>query len=617
MNTRQTYRKYLGGSLAAFCFLSAHLHAAVLTDSDSAAYDGFGWSTSLDGNTALVGAISAEHGGLSEAGAAYLFRDLDSATGTTAAPTIQNLKLTASDAANYDSFGSSASLHGNNALVGATYADHGGVSNAGAAYLYRNLDTATGTVNENVKLTASDAADYDSFASSASLHGNNALVGASSANYGGNDDVGAAYLFRNLDTATGTVTENVKLTASDAANYDSFGSSASLDGNNALVGASSANHGANIGAGAAYLFRDLDTAAQGSTVTENVKLTAANPANHNNFGNFVNLDGNNALVGAYQADHGGVSSTGAAYFFRNLDTATGTVTENVKLTASDAAVSDWFGHSASLDGNTALVGTPRTELGNTPPGAAYLYRNLDSATGTVTENVKITASDAAANDRFGYSVSVKGNRFIIGANGKAYTGTISSLTTMDDGDRTDVIRGISFESKEDWVIGQNTDNNRLTLSSGDRADVTSTGKSVLIGQNAGSDGNTLVLEGDLVANDLYIGSVAGNTGNTLQIEAGATFDLADIFLAWDNRLVIEGDYSDSTTLFALFDDTNLQVEEKTGDTYTLATVDNYGDKWKSTFDGTYTYVLVPEPSTYALLLGLLLSGFAAYKKRKA
>ena len=559
MNTRQTYRKYLGGSLAAFCFLSAHLHAAVLTGSDSAAYDYFGWPTSLDGNTALVGAYGADHGGFSSAGAAYLFRNLDTATGTTAAPTIQNVKLTASDAAAGDLFGESASLDGNTALVGARSADHGGLSNAGAAYLYRNLDTATGTVTENVKLAASDAAVSDWFGHSASLDGNNALVGARYADYGGNDDAGAAYLFRNLDTATGTVTENVKLTASDAAADGAFGESTSLDGNTALVGAFWADHGANIGAGAAYLYR-------------------------------------------------------------NLDTATGTVTENVKLTASDAAARDHFGISTSLDGNTALVGATGADHGGiSDAGAAYLYRNLDSATGTVTENVKITASGAAADERFGYSVSVKGNRFIIGSSGnnKAYTGTISSLTTMDDGDRTDVIRGISFESKEDWVIGQNTDNNRLTLSSGDRADVTSTGKSVLIGQNAGSDGNTLVLEGDLVANDLYIGSVAGNTGNTLQIEAGATFDLADIFLAWDNRLVIEGDYSDSTTLFALFDDTNLRVEEKTGDTYTLATVANYGDKWKSTFDGTYTYVLVPEPSTYALLLGLLLSGFAAYKKRKA
>lgn len=98
--------------------------------------------------------------------------------------------------------------------------------------------------------------------------------------------------------------------------------------------------------------------------------------------------------------------------------------------------------------------------------------------------------------------------------------------------------------------------------------------------------------------------------------AGATFDLADIFLAWDNRLVIKGDYNDASTLFALFDDTNLQVEEKTGDTYTLATIANYGDLWKSTFDGTYTYI-VPEPSTYALITGLILAGVVAYKKRKA
>jgi hypothetical protein len=54
-------------------------------------------------------------------------------------------------------FGISVSLLGNTGLVGA----YGKDAARGSAYLYRNLDTASGTVNENAQLMASDGAMYD------------------------------------------------------------------------------------------------------------------------------------------------------------------------------------------------------------------------------------------------------------------------------------------------------------------------------------------------------------------------------------------------------------------------------------------------------------------------
>ena len=55
---------------------------------------------------------------------------------------------------------------------------------------------------------------------------------------------------------------------------------------------------------------------------------------------------------ANDADDGGADS-GAAYVFRRSGT---TWTQDAKLTASDAAAVDQFGYSASLSGNTAVVG---------------------------------------------------------------------------------------------------------------------------------------------------------------------------------------------------------------------------------------------------------------------
>ena len=618
MNLQPIHSKRFGGLLALICLLTAHLDAVErLTASDGELGDYFGGALSLDGSSLLVGARNDDHAGFDYAGSAYLFRDID----TNPNPSItENIKLTASDPAQGNGFGADVGLLGNRALVGAHSDNNGSIRFAGSAYLYRNLDTATGTVTEDAKLTASNPDQNDYFGFNLGLSSNIALVAAYGDNHVGKTNAGTGYLFRNLDTVTGTVTEDAMLTASDAATENYFGKSISLVGDTALIGADGADHGGFTFAGAAYLFRNLDAAAQGSTVTENVKLTASDAAENDRFGHASSLSGSSALVGARFNSPGGITKAGSSYLYRDLDTATGTVTENAKLTASDAEADDWFGQSNSLDGDSALVGAPRDDHGNlVNAGSVYLFHDLDSATGVVTENVKITNSDATANSQFGYSVILKGNRFFIGTYSKetVYTGEIDALIKVDGGGDNKVIKGFSFESREDWIVGENTDNNKLTLSAGDSADVTSTGKAVYVGKNAGSDGNALIIEGALIAKDVFIGSVDGNTGNTLQFDAGSTFDLSDIYIADENILKIEGNYIDPTTLFGLLDDTNLRVEEKTGGTYTLATVDNYQIKWKSIFDGTYTYVMVPEPSTYALLLGLLLSGFAAYKKRKA
>ena len=600
------YRKIIGALATCILFFIPRVDAAILTTNDPDAGNSLGEAVSSEDSIALVGDYGNDIAG-TDAGSAYIYKNLDNASGTIT----QNARLTTTDAAPDDNLGISVSLSGSNGLVGAHYKD-----TAGSAYLYRGLDTATGTVMQDAKLNASDRATDDNFGTSLSLSGSIGLVGASGDSDAGSSS-GSAYLFRDLDTATGTVNENAKLTASDADAGDDFGGSVSLSGSIGLIGAAS-NTDAGTNTGSAYVFRNLDTAT--GNVTENAKLTASNASEGDNFGSSLSLSGSIGLVGANAANN----AAGSAYLFRDLDTATGDITENTILTASDAAENDIFGISVSLSGSVGLVGAAGDDTGNGNgygSGSVYLYRNLDTATGNVTEDIKITASDTAQFDFFGFTVNVSGNNFTIGTSGKkkAYSGTVSSITTVDAGDTTEVISGYSFESNHDWIVGENSDRNQLTLSSGDKADITEAGKSVFIGKNAGSDNNTLIIEGNLVSNDIYVGSVDGNTDNVLQIEAGATFDLSDIFLAWDNRIVIEGDYSDSATLFALFDDTNLKVETEAGGTYELATVANDGTLWRSVFKDGYTTIFtgtVPEPTTYALITGLIVLAWVASAKRR-
>ena len=238
------------------------------------------------------------------------------------------------------------------------------------------------------ELQASDGATSNQFGWSVSQSGSTGLVGAEWAQIGSNTQQGAAYVFRNLDTVTGTVTQSAKLTASDGAASDYFGNSVSQSGSTGIVGALNAKIGSSTYQGAAYVFRNLDTAT--GTVTQSAKLIASDGASHDYLGNSVSQSGTTGLVGASAAKIGSNSYQGAAYVFRNLDTATGTVTQSVKLTASDGAAYDYFGNSVSQSGSIGLVGAYDAKIGsNSYQGAAYVFRNLDTATGTVTQNANI------------------------------------------------------------------------------------------------------------------------------------------------------------------------------------------------------------------------------------
>ena len=91
-------------------------------------------------------------------------------------------------------------------------------------------------------------------------------------------------------------------------------------------------------------------------------------------------------------------------------------TEMNKLTASDAAADDMFGVSVSISGDTVVVGSCWDDIGAaTDAGSAYVfYRNQGGpdAWGQVS---KLTASDAAADDQFGISVSISGDTIVVGS----------------------------------------------------------------------------------------------------------------------------------------------------------------------------------------------------------
>ena len=92
-------------------------------------------------------------------------------------------------------------------------------------------------------------------------------------------------------------------------------------------------------------------------------------------------------------------------------------TQVAKLTADDGAANDWFGGSVSIDGDTMVIGAHHDDDKGSGSGSAYVFTRDtagDLASGW-TQVAKLTASDGAVNDFFGYSVSIDGDTMVIGA----------------------------------------------------------------------------------------------------------------------------------------------------------------------------------------------------------
>jgi hypothetical protein len=369
--------------------LATLLGEEILYASDAEPDDTFGHSVALDGDTLVVGAIWEDTGG-SNAGAAYVF----TRSGTTW--TEQQI-LYASDAEAGDKFGKSVALDGDTVVVGAYEEDTGGLG-AGAAYVFTRFGS---TWTEQQKLVASDAEGNDQFGYSAALDGDTLVIGAPIEGTGGLG-AGAAYVFTRSGT---TWTEQQKLVASDPGMGKYFGYSVALDGNTVVAGTNGEDSSA-FDAGAAYVFTRT-----GITWSEQQKLVASDAEANDLFGTSVSLDSDTLMVGTHKEDTGGTDA-GAAYVFTRTGS---TWTEQQKLVASDAGEGDLFGFSVALDGDTVVVGAYHENTGGSDAGAAYVFTRSGS---TWTEQAILYASDAQADDYFGYSVALDGDTVVAGANGE-------------------------------------------------------------------------------------------------------------------------------------------------------------------------------------------------------
>lgn len=312
----------------------------------------------------------------------------------------EEAKLPAPGGATSDTFGQSVGLSGDVMIVGVNGDDDLG-SNSGSAYIYRYNGLSWG---QPVKLTASDGAANDQFGYAVAVSGQTVVVGAVN-----DDGTGSAYVFR-FDGSQWN--EEAKLVASDAASGDNFGYQVGIDGDVVIVGAW-LDDDAGSGSGAAYVYRF-----DGSDWQPEAKLTALDAAAGDGFGEFVSISGNAAIIGAPFNDDFG-SNSGSAYIFRFNGSSW---VQEAKFAGAGTGPNDRFGDAVAISGDAVAVAAPFDDDFGSNAGAVYMFRYDGMAWNA---KGKLTASDAAAEDLFGFHVSMCGDVLAVGARNDDDMGTDS------------------------------------------------------------------------------------------------------------------------------------------------------------------------------------------------
>jgi len=156
------------------------------------------------------------------------------------------------------------------------------------------------------------------------------------------------------------------------------------------------------------LFLTLGALTPGAHSQQGVKLVAGDPDARDEFGISASNHGAYLIVGAY-GDDNPANEAGAAYIFHELN---GVWTPLPKITAGDADFGDRFGASVCMDGDRVIIGAAEDSEGTSRAGAAYIFERNGA---NWVEVAKLIASNPNVGAEFGLSVSLSGDRAVVGA----------------------------------------------------------------------------------------------------------------------------------------------------------------------------------------------------------
>lgn len=254
------------------------------------------------------------------------------------------------------------------------------------------------------QLLASDAAFGDTLGHTIDVSGDTIVVGARA----DNSNLGSAYVYRRA--GGGAWSQEAKLADALGATGQQLGFSVSISGDVIAAGAPEPFNPFNppVGSGSVYIYRRA-----GVNWSEEDQFTPTGGQQNDQFGYSVSIDGNRAAIGARGDQPSGAGQRfdgqGSAFIFENSG---GNWTQDEKIVAGDAAAGDRFGSAISLSGDFVVIGAPGDDDNGVDSGSAYVFRRQGS---NWVLDGKLTASDGAADDAFGESVSIDGDIVAVGA----------------------------------------------------------------------------------------------------------------------------------------------------------------------------------------------------------
>ncbi|MCP4106329.1 MAG: tandem-95 repeat protein [Desulfobacteraceae bacterium] len=387
-----------------------------LVSTDHALNDKFGYSVSISGNYAIIGAYGDDDNG-QWSGSAYIFMKSGSNW-------IQQAKLTADDGDESDHFGESVSISDDYAVVGASWddveKDDNRYSNAGSAYIFKRK----GELWEQVaKLNPKDIGANNRFGNSVSITGNHAIIGAKGHDgiYNNKTDSGAAYVFGQtfiLDKkslAASGVPSDVITGLESIAGYG-------YDSEDALMNAIQNIIGSDQAAEYSSQFVKSAETVIGQPFILNKKMLEANGVPADIIAKLESIaadeyDDEKALTDAVRP---AIGVENAATYEAVLIESAETWRQKARLYAYDGDAGDSFGSSVSISEAYAVVGAVK----NNGTGSAYVFFKPENGWSKgdeikgwtdLKEDNKLIYNDSSSGDEMGCSVSVSGSIAVVSA----------------------------------------------------------------------------------------------------------------------------------------------------------------------------------------------------------
>lgn len=310
-------------------------------------------------------------------------------------------QLTPEDLHPEDRFGFSSAVGDNTLVIGSPGADPY-ETESGMVYVYETNPVVSNDWLLSAQLTQTDPAMNDQFGWTVAIDGDTIAVGAYTKVPGG-----AVYIFERDQNVPHSWEQTAKVVGLDTNFGDGFGVDVDLSGDYLVVG----QYAGGDYAGSIYIFERNHGGANSWGQIANLK--SSDNSAYDYFGYTVAIDGDVVVAGAPGND----GLTGAAYVFELDLEGSGEWIEVAQLIASDAALQNYFGIDLYYQNNVAVIGA----IGhNEFAGAAYIFEQ----TGLWEETTILQQQDSEPGDHFGGSVSISGEKIIVGAYGDDdYTGS--------------------------------------------------------------------------------------------------------------------------------------------------------------------------------------------------